>query len=159
MKVLISNFSCILAITFSHWQRSISFLFGFRFCATRWVADKMVAIRAIDIWPNFVTRIKDWEGQCKSNRVNNKSYEKLVGHYQNLFCSTENGVFQVHCKHVAEFLDIISCWETFRGFPVQCPWKADEKAVLNSAERQYLKWSYNSLLTATRWHWKEGKSV
>ena len=69
----------------------------------------MVAIRAIDIWPNFVTRIKDWEGQCKSNRVNNKSYENLVGHYQNLFCSTENGVFQVHCKHVAKFFDIISC--------------------------------------------------
>ena len=43
----------------------------------------MVVTRAIDIWPNFVTRIKDWEGQCQSNRLNNKSYETLFGHYQN----------------------------------------------------------------------------
>ena len=83
MKVLISDFSCILASAFLHWQRSISLLFAFRFCATRRVADEMVVTRAIDIWPNFVTRIKDWEGQCQSNRLNNKSYETLVGHYQN----------------------------------------------------------------------------
>ena len=101
MKVLISNFSCILASAFLHWQRSISLLFAFRFCATRRVADEMVATRAIDIWPNFVTRIKDWEGQCQSNRLNNKSYETLVGHYQIILFHWEwsfSGTLQTCCR-------------------------------------------------------------
>lgn len=92
MKVLISNFFVFLLLH-SHTDSS---LFPF-YLVLGFVQHDGLLI------------IKDWEGQCKSNRVNNKSYENLVGHYQNLFCSTENGVFQVHCKHVAEFFDIISC--------------------------------------------------
>lgn len=122
IKVLISNFSYILASTFfSPRQQAVCFLFVFRFCATPWITDEMAATCAIDIWPNFVTIVKDWEGQCKSKHPNNKSSETLVGHYQHSSCSTENGVFQVHCKHVAEAFDRILNWKAYGGFPVQCP--------------------------------------
>ena len=95
IKVLISNFSYILASTFfSPRQQVVCFLFAFRFCATPWITDEMDATRAIDIWPNFVTIIKDWEGQCKSKHPNNKSSEILVGHYQNLLVPLRMGFFR-----------------------------------------------------------------
>ena len=53
----------------------------FRFSATRWIEDEVVAERALLLWPNIVKVVKYWEGLCKSKRPKNKSYETITKHY------------------------------------------------------------------------------
>ena len=50
----------------------------FRFCATRWVGDRSVAERAIEVWSPCVNLIRYYESLSKSKRPKNKSYERLV---------------------------------------------------------------------------------
>ena len=53
----------------------------FRFCTTRWVEDKTVAERGLEVW-KLLTVIKYWESLCKSKRTENTSYEILTKHYK-----------------------------------------------------------------------------
>ena len=55
----------------------------FSFCATRWIEDKDVAVRALKLWPNIVKMVNHWESLCKSKRPNNKSYETLAKFHNN----------------------------------------------------------------------------
>ena len=62
-----------------------SLLFSlFRFWATRWVEDRPVAERAIEVWGPCVKLIRHYESLSKSKRPKNKSYERLVSHYTDL---------------------------------------------------------------------------
>lgn len=54
---------------------------AYRFCITRWVEDKIVAERGLEVWRPLTRVIKHWESLCKSKRPKNKSYETLVQHY------------------------------------------------------------------------------
>ena len=78
--------------------------FAFQFCATRWVEDEMVAQRGMEIWPNFVKVVKHWESQCKSSRPDNKSYETLVKHHQDVFVPLKMEFFRHTAKIFKEFL-------------------------------------------------------
>ncbi|XP_057299676.1 uncharacterized protein LOC130630266 [Hydractinia symbiolongicarpus] len=49
-------------------------VYPLNFCATRWVEDKVVAERLIEIWENIVKIVKFWEGLPKSKRPASKSY-------------------------------------------------------------------------------------
>ena len=53
----------------------------FRFCTTRWVEDKTVAERGLEVW-KLLTVIKYWESLCKSKRPENTSYEIVTKHYK-----------------------------------------------------------------------------
>ena len=53
----------------------------FRFCTTRWVEDKIVAERGLEVWKQL-TVIKYWESSRKSKRPKNTSYEILTKHYK-----------------------------------------------------------------------------
>ena len=75
-----------------------------RFCEHRWVEDEVVAERALEIWPNFVRVIKDWESQCKSKRPKNGSYEVLVASYKDVFVSLRMEFFRFVAKILHEFL-------------------------------------------------------
>ena len=50
----------------------------FRFCTTRWVEDKIVAERVLEVWKPLTNVIKYWE----SLRRKNTSYEILTKHYK-----------------------------------------------------------------------------
>ena len=43
----------------------------------RWVEDKVVAERLIEIWDNVIKIVKFWEGLPKSKRPSSKSYENV----------------------------------------------------------------------------------
>ena len=53
----------------------------FRFCQIRWVEDRPVADRALEVWPSVLKVIKYWEGLCESSRPSIKSYQVFVDHY------------------------------------------------------------------------------
>ena len=53
----------------------------FRFCHTRWVEDRPVADRALEVWPSVLKVIKYWEGLYKSSRPSIKSYQVVLDHY------------------------------------------------------------------------------
>ena len=55
-----------------------STLFPFSFCATRWVEDKKVADRAVEIWVNICKIIKVWQKLAPSKRPRCKSYTTVV---------------------------------------------------------------------------------
>ena len=56
----------------------------FRFCATRWVEDRHVAERPIEVWGPCVKLIRHYESLSKSKRPTNKFYKRLVSHYTDL---------------------------------------------------------------------------
>lgn len=57
--------------------------FRMKFCETRWIEDKDVAERALEVWKSVVATVKYWEGLSKSKKPrNNKSFDCLVIHYQ-----------------------------------------------------------------------------
>ena len=76
----------------------------FSFCATRWVEDEDVVVRAILIWPNMVKITKHWESLCKSKRPKNKSYETLVKFYTDVFVPLRMQFFKDLAKKLKGFL-------------------------------------------------------
>ena len=80
-------------------------LLSYRFCPTRWVEDRVVADRAVEVWSSIVSSIKYWEGLCKSKRPANKSYEFLASNYTDIlipvklnFFSFIAGIFEPYLK-------------------------------------------------------------
>ena len=69
----------------------------FRFSATRWIEDEVVAERALLLWPNSVKVVKYWEGLCKIKRPKNKYYETITKHYLDELFSNQATVFQRYC--------------------------------------------------------------
>ena len=55
-----------------------STLFPFSFCATRWVEDKKVADRTVEIWVNTCKIIDAWQKLAPSKRPKCKSYTTVV---------------------------------------------------------------------------------
>ena len=57
--------------------------FPLSFCATRWIEDRRVADRLIEIWTQVVKIVDYWGGLGKKKRPSSKSYEhikKCVAH-------------------------------------------------------------------------------
>ena len=79
-------------------------VFAKRFCPTRWVESESVAERAIEIWPNFVKVIKEWEKLAKSSRPSNKSYETLVEFHLDKFVPLRMEFFRYVSKIMHEYL-------------------------------------------------------
>ena len=56
----------------------------FRFCATRWVEDRPLAVREVEVCGPCVKLIRHYESLSKSKRPKNKFYKRLVSHYTDL---------------------------------------------------------------------------
>ena len=56
-------------------------VFPLHFCKTRWVEDKIVASRAIQIWPDISKVIRHWLSLVKNKQPQNKSFNVLVKHH------------------------------------------------------------------------------
>ena len=52
--------------------------FPFAYCATRWVEDKKVADRAVEIWPNIKKVVEKWEKLAPSERPKGKNYQTVL---------------------------------------------------------------------------------
>ena len=50
------------------------------FCSTRWIEDKPVAERLIDVWRNILKIFDFWEGLVKSKQPKSKSYDNVKAH-------------------------------------------------------------------------------
>ena len=75
-----------------------------RFCSTRWVEDKHIAERAMEIREPLKNIIKHWESLSKSQRPANKSCECLQCHYTDLLVPAKLQFFLVL---LLEFLEHI----------------------------------------------------
>ena len=56
--------------------------FPFAYCATRWVEDKKVADRAVEIWPNIKKVVEKWEKLAPSKRPKEKKLSDTSCSYQ-----------------------------------------------------------------------------
>ena len=54
---------------------------SFRFYKTRWVDDRPVTDRAIEVWPSVFKCVTYWKSLSRSRRPQIKSYERLVECY------------------------------------------------------------------------------
>ena len=64
--------------------RLVSSTFTFcsvRFCETRWVDNRPVTDRVIEVWPSVVKRVAYWESLSRSRHPQLKSYGWLVECY------------------------------------------------------------------------------
>ncbi|XP_066936367.1 uncharacterized protein [Clytia hemisphaerica] len=48
------------------------------FCATRWIEDRPVADRLVELWPNMVKMVNHWESLSRSKRPSSKSYQNVL---------------------------------------------------------------------------------
>ena len=78
----------------------------YRFCATRWVEDEDVSSKAIKRWPNIIKIVGYWEGLCKSKRPQNRSYERLVTHYNQKVIPVRLQFFKDIASQLKGFLQI-----------------------------------------------------
>ena len=68
--------------------------FPLKFWEPRWIEDKEVAERALEVWKSVVATIRYWEGLSKSKKPkNNKSFDCLVNHYQDLLMTAKLNFF------------------------------------------------------------------
>ena len=59
-------------------------VFPLHFCKTRWVEDKIVASRTIQIWPDISKVVRHWLSLVISKQPQNKSFDVLVKHHADL---------------------------------------------------------------------------
>ena len=52
--------------------------FLFAYCATRWVEEKKVVDRAVEIWLNIKKVVEKWEKLAPSKRSKEKNYQKVL---------------------------------------------------------------------------------
>ena len=78
--------------------------FSKQFCGIRWVEDEDVAVRGIEVWPDFVKLVKHYESQCKSKRPDNKSYATLVDQHDNSFVPLRMQFFRDIARLLHKFL-------------------------------------------------------
>ena len=74
------------------------------FCATRWVENKRVADRLIEIWPHVLKIVKFWLGLAKSKQPKGSSWENVSGAINDLFIVTKLKFFSYICSLVEPFL-------------------------------------------------------
>ena len=61
-----------------------------KFCEPRWIEDKEVAERALEVCESVVATARSWEGLSKSKKPrNNKSFDCLVIHHQDLLMTAK----------------------------------------------------------------------
>ena len=47
------------------------------FCATRWVENKLVTDRMVEVWPHLIKIVNFWDSLQKSKQPSCKSYENI----------------------------------------------------------------------------------
>ena len=79
--------------------------FPIKFCETRWIEDKEVAERALEVWESVAATVRYWESLCKSKKPkNNNSFDTLVIHYQDLFMTAKLHFFAFIASILKSFL-------------------------------------------------------
>ena len=63
--------------------------FPIKFCETRWIEDKEVAERVLEVRKSVVATIRCWGCLCKSKKPKNNSFDTLVIHYQDLLMTAK----------------------------------------------------------------------
>ena len=81
-------------------------LLYYRFCATRWEEDEDVSSKSIKLWPNIIKIVGYWEGLCQSKRPQNRSYERLVTHYNQKVIPVRLQFFKDTASQLKGFLQI-----------------------------------------------------
>ena len=65
-----------------------------KFCEPRWIEDKGIAERALEVWKSVVATVRYWEELSKSKKPkSNKSFDCLVNHNQDLLMTAKLNVF------------------------------------------------------------------
>ena len=74
------------------------------FCATRWVENKRVALRLIEIWPHVVKMVNFWKSLAKSKQPQGKSWENVSVAVDDEFMVAKLKFFSYICSLVEPYL-------------------------------------------------------
>ena len=88
-----------------YFEKGSSSKFPIKFCETRWIKDKEVAERALEVWASVVATVRYWESLCKPKKPkNNNSFDTLVIHYQDLLMIAKLDFFAFMASILKPFL-------------------------------------------------------
>ena len=76
------------------------------FCATRWIEDKTVADRFIELWPNLKKVMEFWVKLPKSMQPKNKSYDHLKSVLYDPLLTAKLGFFSYFAEIFKPFLTL-----------------------------------------------------
>ena len=76
------------------------------FCATRWIEDKPVADRFIELWPNVKKVVEFQKKLRKSEQRKNKSYDHLNSALQDPFLTDKLGFFSYFAEMFKLFVTL-----------------------------------------------------
>ena len=83
-----------------------SMLFPLSFCATRWVEDKKVADKAVEIWVNICKIIDLWQKLVPSKRPKRKSYTTVVTAVNDQLATAKRQFFSFIAMILQPFLEL-----------------------------------------------------
>ena len=84
-------------------------LYPLYFCATRWVENKCVADRMVEVWPNIKKVMKFWKSLPKYKQPTCKSYSKNSDAVIDLFTEAKIIFFSFICSIVEPYLKKYQC--------------------------------------------------
>ena len=88
-----------------------------KFCEPRWIEDKEVAERALEIWESVVATVRYWRGLSKSKKPrNNKSFDYLVIHHQDLLMTAKLHFFAFVAGILKPFLVLFQTYNPMLPF-------------------------------------------
>ena len=76
------------------------------FCATRWVEDKSVTDRLIEVWPGMKKIVAFWSHLPKSKQPSSKSYGVVLSAVEDELFITELGFFSYLASFFLPFLTL-----------------------------------------------------
>ena len=79
------------------------------FCATRWVENKLVADRMLEVWPNIKKIVQFWEGLPKSKQPSCKSYSNVQDGVHDVLIEAKMTCFSFICSIVEPYLKKYQC--------------------------------------------------
>ena len=81
-------------------------LLSFQFCQTRWVEDRPVADRALEVYVSLKKPVKYWEGLSILKRPKNSSSECLVSNYTDAFILSKFHIFSYIASIFENYLTV-----------------------------------------------------
>ena len=125
-----------------YYEKLTSGIYPLQFCSLRWVENKLVGERAIEVWDNIVTVVKFWMSLPKSKQSSsyNKSYTRLKWAITDPLIKTKFKFFAAVAMSLDSFLMIFQTDNTIVLFLAQ----SIEEITLNYASSFLLKETLSS---------------
>ena len=94
----------------SNYFQNLTGLFSFSY---RWVENKVVANRLIELWPSIEKKVRYWNKFSKSKQPRSKSYENVLQAVDDPFTTIKLMFFSYLAGILEPYLNKISVWQAY----------------------------------------------